>query len=450
MDQLGETEDRMIFLAETLVHSQEEFERCMKLREDALLRKDLKEEERIDLENKIIKVSKNQKTIKSLIQDMEEVRKFKSRASKEEVSLEKKKFISEQKQEELAEAVLGVKLTEKSEYPKSALLVEVSRQELENFGQDLAAGNEVIPQWRNPTFKTSIENNFVPRDDGGRLPSNLPHFRGKSGIEDPQEFLEVFNRTCRASGIKVTRYPTIMALCLDNIDARWMESWLDKNLTTRTSWTEVESAFISHFQNPNASAIWLAQMRSLKMENFNVQRYSDQFMKLAEKLHWNLESEMAIYQYKSGLTHWMLDQLSVAESNHLLAMETQLQEVKPISVEILAKLAIRIEANKKLQVGKLDMNVRREVSFNFSCFNCGRKGHRQEDCRLPPKKKEEETHGRRELSFEKKKIDVTSVVCWKCNKSGHYAGSCPDLKKVKEQLASRKVKVVEVMEKTLK
>ncbi len=86
------------------------------------------------------------------------------------------------------------------------------------------------------------------------------------------------------------------------------------------------------------------------MDKEGVQRYSDQYLRLAERLHWNLADEMVLFQYKSGLSSWMLDQLSVAESNHLLAMETQIgTEIRPITVEILAKLAIRIEANKMIQ-----------------------------------------------------------------------------------------------------
>src|SRR6185437_704474 len=111
-------------------------------------------------------------------------------------------------------------------------------------------------------------------------------------------------------------------------------------------------------------SIWMAQIRALKMEPEGMQRYSDQFIGLANKLNLDLSDGMTIYQFKMGLSAWMLDQLSVAESNHLLAMKTQESSVRPISVEILVKLAIRIEANKRMQgasnynAGSNDRNLR--------------------------------------------------------------------------------------------
>ena len=93
-----------------------------------------------------------------------------------------------------------------------------------------------------------------------------------------------------------------------------------------------------------------------------------------------------------------VDQLSVAESNHLLALETQTNNnIKPILVEILAKLAIRIEANKILQlergnnqIGKSkdrdqikigDSNQSYSISFPYLCRNCGKRGHKASECR---------------------------------------------------------------------
>ncbi|MGH2638703.1 MAG: hypothetical protein ACRDF4_05395 [Rhabdochlamydiaceae bacterium] len=49
------------------------------------------------------------------------------------------------------------------------------------------------------------------------------------------------------------------------------------------------------------------------MDNSGVQRYSDQFIRLANRLGWNLEGELAIYHYKSGLPRWLAEQLTTAE-----------------------------------------------------------------------------------------------------------------------------------------
>ena len=107
--------------------------------------------------------------------------------------------------------------------------------------------------------------------------------------------------------------------------------------------------FLSHFENPNANALWLYQIRNLKMDYNGVQRYIDQFILLAKKFKWNTTEESVIYQFKAGLNHSLLRQLSVAESNYILTLETRPSDyVEPISVEILAKLAIRIEANERI------------------------------------------------------------------------------------------------------
>ena len=54
-----------------------------------------------------------------------------------------------------------------------------------------------------------------------RIPSGLPKFRDRrgsqGGYDDPQEFLDVFVRTCKASGVKVDRYSALLAICLDNM-----------------------------------------------------------------------------------------------------------------------------------------------------------------------------------------------------------------------------------------
>jgi hypothetical protein len=85
------------------------------------------------------------------------------------------------------------------------------------------------------------------------------------------------------------------------------------------------------------------------MDNQGAQRYVDQFITLAKRLHWKMDDEAVIYQFKSGLSKWLLSQISTAESNHLLLMETKYGKVvAPINVKMLAKLAIRIEANDRI------------------------------------------------------------------------------------------------------
>jgi len=52
--------------------------------------------------------------------------------------------------------------------------------------------------------------------------------------------------------------------------------------------------------------VWQSKIRVLRMDNSGVQRSSDQFIRLALRLGWNLDGELAIYHYKDGLPRWKL------------------------------------------------------------------------------------------------------------------------------------------------
>ena len=59
-----------------------------------------------------------------------------------------------------------------------------------------------------------------------------------------------------------------------------------------------------------------------------------------------MQEEAVIYQFKTGLLQWILTQLPTTELNFILTMETNPGvEIKPIDMDILMKLVMRIEAN---------------------------------------------------------------------------------------------------------
>ena len=111
--------------------------------------------------------------------------------------------------------------------------------------------------------------------------------------------------------------------------------------------SQVKKEFLKHFVNPNANAENLHKLRNLKM-NGNVQQYSDEFITLLHKIGWDSASDVAIYQYKSGLPRWIVSHLSTAESQYLISMELLGQIAPPINVEVLAKLSSQIEANNRI------------------------------------------------------------------------------------------------------
>ena len=318
-----------------------------------------------------------------------------------------------------------------------------------------------------------------------RIPSGLPTFRGRSnmGIVDPQEFMEQFVIVCQAHNIDVARYTKILALCLDSVDRRWLENYVatttmtttttEESMDSSVNWTALERAFLAHFQHPNAMIFWQEEIMRLRMGSEGVQRYSDQFIKLASRLAWSLTDENTIYHYKRGLVPWMLDQLTAVEANHLLTQEMTSSQVgnnvnKAMSVDMLMKMALRIEANRSIQHSRhmdgigtgtsassmvaSSSNNRNRLSPDNSttsaggkCYYCGKFGHKLMECKKKRFDEESRRSDRRSLpdsnSSMKRAKDVT---CWRCNKTGHYPHEC------KETVASTKTPVsksVEVVEK---
>src|SRR5271168_1291242 len=109
-------------------------------------------------------------------------------------------------------------------------------------------------------------------------------------------------------------------------------------------WEDFGAAFISHFQHPNAAILWQDKIRQLRVDDTGVQRYTDQFVRLAGRLNWKLSSETAIYQYKQGLPEWMLNSIASAEAA-TLASGNQLP-----GVEILGRMSLQIETSRKVKI----------------------------------------------------------------------------------------------------
>ena len=144
-----------------------------------------------------------------------------------------------------------------------------------------------------------------------------------------------------------------------------MDSWIQDHPTQSQIWTEMCWAFWSHFEDPNATAIWLAQIWKLKIGENRAQRYVDHFKLLAMKLKWNLQEETTIYQFKTGLLWWILTQLLTAESNFILTTETNPGiEIKPIDVDILMKLVIIIGSIHRLTQGNRSCDWRKKEDLS--------------------------------------------------------------------------------------
>jgi hypothetical protein len=150
---------------------------------------------------------------------------------------------------------------------------------------------------------------------------------------------------------------------------KWLESWIETQ-EYDIIWSDLELAFIGYFQNPNAIVTWQDQIRSLRIDNSGVQRYTDQFVRLANRLRWSLDGEIVIYKYKRGLSTWMLDSLISAEAAAIVT------GVGMPDVIVLGQMALRIEANRRDR-GK---SFQQSGKIQPKCYTCGAKRHKSSDC----------------------------------------------------------------------
>jgi hypothetical protein len=85
---------------------------------------------------------------------------------------------------------------------------------------------------------------------GFRVPSELPKFRGKDGIKEVDEFLNRFGRVCQANKVPQGRFASLLLLCMEDIDAGWLERWIveyQQIHNTPPMWINIKGEFLKHF-----------------------------------------------------------------------------------------------------------------------------------------------------------------------------------------------------------
>jgi len=96
-----------------------------------------------------------------------------------------------------------------------------------------------------------------------KVPANLPKFRG-SGTDDPQEFLDNFVKVCTAHDLDEERYLKVVPLCLESVDAKWVERWtIENGGRDSADWEKFMEDFRAHFQHPNSAVVWQNKIRNL-------------------------------------------------------------------------------------------------------------------------------------------------------------------------------------------
>ena len=225
----------------------------------------------------------------------------------------------------------------------------------------------------NNTFNGDMDESFIIQPKSKIVvPSNLPKFRHENKFEEPVEFLEAFNKVVKAHNINEDRYLQLLPLCLDSVDGQWLAT--NSEVLKALDWNDFMNSFIEHFQHPNAAVIWQDKIRQLHVDSTGVQKYTDQFIRLAKRLEWELDSTTAIYQYKQGLPEWILDSITAAEAAALAT-----SNIKP-NVEMLGKMALNIEASKRKK--SIENSKYSKNDKIVKCSFCHKLGHSEQDCRI--------------------------------------------------------------------
>jgi hypothetical protein len=85
------------------------------------------------------------------------------------------------------------------------------------------------------------------------VPQGLAKFRQPSGIYEPEDFLESFERILTAHQIVLEEYRRLIPLCLDSVDSLWFKNHIA--VYRERDWERFRLDFIQHFRYPNGRFI---------------------------------------------------------------------------------------------------------------------------------------------------------------------------------------------------
>lgn len=231
-----------------------------------------------------------------------------------------------------------------------------------------------------------------------RIPPNLPKFR-EQGYEKAEVFISELTYLCRAWHIPDTRIITILPLCLAPEDRMWFMGEYEADSVT--PWGEVTKKFLKHFSDPNLASKQTKELYSLTVSSMggNLQRFTDRFLYLCSILKLELDSESMLKQYREGLPQWIQKALSSTQAHYLFMREVEEasgKESPRLTVTMLGKMAQAIEANRVTTSPDVDKSYRRQdttpftkrkntSTFQGTCHNCDRVGHKANECERPPR-----------------------------------------------------------------
>ena len=114
-------------------------------------------------------------------------------------------------------------------------------------------------------------------------------------------------------------------------------------------WNELELAFIRHFQQPNIHTLHRQQLKKLSMKSCGgVQRYADEFTRLAGLLGWDFSSRETIYEFKLGLHASMCQRLSDMEGVYMMSAHGIIDSQSSLPLSQYIQCSLNMEANRNI------------------------------------------------------------------------------------------------------
>ncbi|MCW0217070.1 MAG: hypothetical protein OJI67_01995, partial [Prosthecobacter sp.] len=261
------------------------------------------------------------------------------------------------------------------------------------------------------------------------LLSQLPLFRGNDArsMSEPHKFLEKFERTLKAVGIREMRWHRYLLMCLKkDEDASYWQQYMDANPSA--SWKAQQAAFLQHFGCYEQRSKWIDAIHELAQGKESVQAYLDKASELVTRAGLELNDSQVVRCIRKGFrSPKLIKFLSIREDPD-----------EPYNYYTLTKAALLGEARLEDKTKKKES--KKPAKESGKCFRCGKPGHVAKSCPstkrsapsgAPPKenpaKKPQYTPCTKCVDADHPFSRCPKNVCNFCKKNGHLATLCPDV-----------------------
>lgn len=204
-----------------------------------------------------------------------------------------------------------------------------------------------------------------------------PFFTGSKGkVGDATVWISIVEQICESLGINDDEDKVDIATSYLRDDAR---QWWNNTGKKSCGWKIFKDLFLAMFERVDVQEYAKKQFYSLKQGDMSVRDFHMKFCSMANLIP-NLSEATRTELYVYGLNEKIRD--------HLLASDN-VDTFEKASIAALRRGQILEGRKEKTDKGgsswKKDRPKGRDVPSQAECWNCGRKGHKKEECRSPPR-----------------------------------------------------------------